>query len=217
MRFHCFLVLLVVFTGISVAQETNFPVGPQYLITAGDPLFYRPIQTPSLSLSGDEVLAGTSAVPRPVELPDFAPVETLVYLGNVYWGEHNPDEVLGRRLEPPIMTADQTAWYMNYVASQARTAAETPFTEQAEGAIPPASSTQAFEAAAGPTVIELAGGPVPANLPSSLFDTGVTGMTDMQSQLERGYGLSLGEVAAYWKTHRRQAPHIFTNQDVHRK
>ena len=217
MRFHSLLVLFAVFTGISVAQETNFPAGPQYLITTGNPLFFRSIQTPSLSLRGDEALAGTSEVPRPVEPPAFAPVETVDYLGNVYWGEHNPGEVFSRRLEPPIMTPGQTAWYMNYVASQAAYRAEAPVTEQAEGATPTATSTQAFEAAAAPTVIEVTGGPVPANLPSSLFDTGVTGMTDPKSVLQPGYGLSLGELAAYWKIHRRQAPHIFTNQDLQRK
>jgi len=200
MRFQSLLVLLVVFTGISVGQETNFPVGPQYLITAGNPLFFRPIQAPSLSIRGDEVLAGTSAVPRPVEIPAFAPVETIVFLRSVYWGDHKPELLLAQRLEAPIMTPEQTTWYMNYVASQA--AAEASVTEPAE---------------AGPTVIELTGGPVPANLPSSLLDTGVTGMTDPHSLLQRGYGISLGEVAAYWKTHKRQAPHIFTNQDVRRK
>jgi len=48
----CFAAFLVVFTliGISGAQETNFAVGPQYLMTSGSPLFAQPIATPSLSL-----------------------------------------------------------------------------------------------------------------------------------------------------------------------
>ena len=53
MRFHSLLVLLVVFSGISAAQETNFPVGPQYLITTENTMLLRSIATPSLSLSGD--------------------------------------------------------------------------------------------------------------------------------------------------------------------
>src|SRR5579864_2448594 len=40
--------LLPMLAGSSVAQETNFPVGPQYLITSGSPLFLQPIATPSL-------------------------------------------------------------------------------------------------------------------------------------------------------------------------
>ena len=35
--------------GMSLAQDTNFPVGPQYLITSSAPLLLHPIATPSLS------------------------------------------------------------------------------------------------------------------------------------------------------------------------
>lgn len=208
MRFQSLLVLLVVFTGVSVAQDTNFPVGPQYLITTQDPTLLRPIATPSVSLSG-EILAGMSQVP--------SPVEPVVDLSNVYWGDRQPDAVLAPRLQTPIMTADQTAWYMNYVASQNAAVTEASVTEQAEAAALPAPPAQAIEAGATASVIELAGGPPSPNLPSSLFNTGVTGMTDSQLLLQPGYGISLGEVAAYWRTHKRQASHIFTNQDLRRK
>lgn len=214
MRPHCLLVVLLVLSGISAAQDTNFPVGPQYLITYGNPLFLHPIETPSLSLSSSG-LAGTSEVPRPVELPALAPVETVVFLDNVYWGEHQPDEDLARRQQPPSMTPDQTAWYMNYVASQLA-AAQASSPESAEATLS-ATSAATSELAPGPNIIELAGGPMPANLPSSFLDTGVTAMVDPQSLVERGYGVSLGEVAAYWKTHKRQAPRVFTNQDLHRR
>ncbi len=117
MRLHRVLLPLLVLAGFSVAQDTNFSVGPQYLVTIGNPMLLRPIATPSMSLSG-ETLAGTSAVPTPTEPPAFAPLETVVYLDNVYWGEHKPDEVVARRVEPPSMSPDQTAWYMNFVASQ---------------------------------------------------------------------------------------------------
>jgi len=215
MRLQPFLVLLVVLVGTCSAQETNFPVGPQYLVTMGNPMLLRPIATPSLSL-GEQTLAGTTEVPRPVELPTFAPDETIVYLGNVFWGDHQPEAVLSRRLEPPTMTADQTAWYMNYVASQAA-AAQASSPEMTEAPAIGAPSTETAQAGAGPQVIELTGGPMPANLPSSILDTGVTGMTDPQALLQRGYGLSLGEVAAYWKTHKGQAPRVLTNQDLQRK
>jgi hypothetical protein len=200
MTLHRVLVPLLILAGISFAQDTNFPVGPQYLVT-GNPMLLQPIATPSLSLSG-ETFAGTSEVPRPVEIPAFAPIETVVYLDNVYWGEHDQAEVVARRMEPPSMTPDQTQWYMNAVASQA---------------LPEAQQSTETAAFIGPNVIELTGGPLPTNLPPSLTDVGVTGMTDSQSLLQRGYGLSLGEVAAYWKAHKRQAPRVFTNENLHRR
>jgi hypothetical protein len=51
MRIYGSLCLLLALVGLSAAQDTNFPAGPQYLITPGlSPLFMRPIATPSLSL-----------------------------------------------------------------------------------------------------------------------------------------------------------------------
>jgi hypothetical protein len=44
--FCCLLVLV----GVSAAQDSNFRVGPQYLVNYGSPIFARPIATPSLSL-----------------------------------------------------------------------------------------------------------------------------------------------------------------------
>jgi len=197
------LVSLFVLIGISFAQDVDLGVGPQYLVTNANPMLLRPIATPSLSLSG-ETLAGTTEIPLPVELPAFAPVETVAYLGNVYWGEHKQEEVFARRVQTPSMTPDQTQWYMNEVANQS--------------APPPAaSSPETTEAAPAPSVIELTGGPIPANLPSSLMDVGVTGSTNLQALRLYGYGLSLGEVAAFWKTHKRQAPRVLTNQDLHRR
>lgn len=68
MRFQVFL-LLVLFAliGISVAQDTNFPQGPQYVIT-GDPAFLHPISTPTLSLD-----ATLPAIPS---LPEVGPTVT---------------------------------------------------------------------------------------------------------------------------------------------
>jgi len=214
MRPHWLFVALLVVSGVSAAQDTNFPVGPQYLITYGNPLFLHPIETPSLSLSSAG-LAGTSEVPGPVELPAFAPVDTVVYFDNLYWGEHKPDEDLARRQQPPSMTPDQTAWYTNYVASQ-RAAVQASSPESVETPLS-ATSAATSEQAPAPNVIELAGGPMPTNLPSSILDTGVTAMVDPQSLAQSRYGISLGEVAAYWKSHKRQAPRVLTNQDLHRR
>jgi hypothetical protein len=47
--------LLLMLAGFSAAQDTNFPVGPQYLITSASPIFLQPIGTPSLSLSSSQL------------------------------------------------------------------------------------------------------------------------------------------------------------------
>jgi hypothetical protein len=203
MTVHRVFLTVFVLLGISFAQDTNFPVGPQYLVTNGNPMLLSPIATPSLSL-GEGTLAGTSEVPHTVESTSFAPIETVVYLNNVYWGKHPPEEVVARRLDPPVMTPDQTQWYMNFVASQA---------------VPGSAvlNTESVETVATTSVIELAGGPIPASLPASILDTGVTGNADSQALLQRRYGISLGETAAYWKAKKRHAPRVFTNEDLHHK
>jgi hypothetical protein len=195
------LLALLVLVGISFAQDTNFSVGPQYLVTTGSMLLMNPIATPSLSLSG-ETLSGTTAVPTTYEPPAFAPVETYVYLDNVYWGEHNTSEVLARRIEPPVMSPDQTAWYMNFVASQLTS--------------PVLASAETTAPVEGSTVIELTGGPMPTNLPASILDVGAVGRADPIALQERRHEISLGDVAAYWKSHRRTAARVFTNADVTR-
>jgi hypothetical protein len=52
--------------GISAAQDTNFPVGPQYLMNFGSPMFAQPIATPTLSLD-------TPLPPLP-SFPEVGPV-----------------------------------------------------------------------------------------------------------------------------------------------
>src|SRR5436305_14060801 len=81
MRATGLLLLLTAFVGICVAQDTNFPVGPQYLITTNSTLFLRPIGTPSLSfepMPAAPAVATQSASSTP---------STEAYLPSVYWGE----------------------------------------------------------------------------------------------------------------------------------
>jgi hypothetical protein len=49
MRICSFVFLLLALGRLASAQETDFAVGPQYLITFGSPLFARPIVPPSYS------------------------------------------------------------------------------------------------------------------------------------------------------------------------
>jgi hypothetical protein len=52
-------------------------------------------------------------------------------------------------------------------------------------------------------------------LPASIVEAGVTRITDEPSLRASGYGLTLGEVSAYWKA-RRSAPRVYTNADIAR-
>ena len=200
MRLHTLLVLLAL-VEFSVAQDTNFSAGPQYLVTTSNPMLLRSIATPSLSLNG-ETIGSTSETPTATEAPTSAPVETVISLAGVFWGDHKASEVVGRRVETPSMSPDQTQWYMTVVANQTLPA-------------PAPSSSENAEIAAS-NVVELTGASLSANLPASFLDIGVTGMTDLQSLLHHGDGVSLGEAGAYWKARRRTAPRVFTNKDLHR-
>jgi hypothetical protein len=59
----------------AVAQSTNFPVGPQYLITTSSPNLLRPLATPTLSLD--------LPLPPLPTLPEVGPaVEGVPYVSN---------------------------------------------------------------------------------------------------------------------------------------
>lgn len=64
------------------------------------------------------------------------------------------------------------------------------------------------------SIIEISGNANPT-IPSSLFDTGVTGLADAQFLRDSGYGLTLGEVSTIQKS-RSHAMHVYTNADLKR-
>ncbi len=202
MRLRNALMVCLTFSGFALAQETNFPVGPQYLITNGSPISLRPIATPSLSLGEakpfEAAIRSTETLAE--ETPSVPSAPSDLFLGTVYWGKHQDAEVIGRRLDTPSMTPSETALYMETVSTQVYG--------------PPLVPEQPTVTVAGPSVIEIAGAELPPNLPSSIVDMGVTGMTNAQSLAVQGYGVPLGDVAAYWKVHKHTAPHVFTNSDV---
>jgi len=175
MRLGSFFCLLTVLSGICAAQETNFPVGPQYLMTNGTPMFARPLATPSLSLG--EALptsaAAESETSNGVQVSTGSTISNQANLFPIYYGRPEPAEL----------------------------SAELSVVEAAEGQ---------------PTVIEISSTAPLRNLPASILDTGVTGLTNAQSLRERGYGISLGDAASYWKTHKPHVPRVFTNRDVER-
>jgi hypothetical protein len=157
MRLASLSCLLLIVAGICAAQETNFPVGPQYLMTSGSPLFARPIATPSLSLD--------ARLPGIPNLPQVGPaVENVPFTAS--------PELQGPNLFPV---------YYGY-----------PMT----------------------SVVEISSAEPPRELPPSITDAGVTGMTDAQSLRMRGYGATLGDTASYWKARKPHAPRVYTNADV---
>jgi len=66
------------------------------------------------------------------------------------------------------------------------------------------------------SVVEITSAEPPRSLPASIVDSGVTGITDAQSLRERGFGVPLGDTAAFWKAHKPRAPRVYTNADVQR-
>ena len=152
--------LLFALVGVSVAQEMSFPVGPQYLLISGDPMFARPIATPTLSLD-------TPLPPIP-SFPEVGPV-----IGN----------------QPSI---------------------ESPEVQQGPNLFP------IYYGDRMTSVVELVSTEPPRELPASIVDPGVTGITSAQSLREQGYGAALGDTASFWKAHKPHAPRVYTNADVER-
>jgi hypothetical protein len=160
MRLASLFCLSIVLVGISAAQDTNFSVGPQYLMNFGSPMFATPIATPSLSLE-----APLPGIPK---LPEIGPVvQDQSYVANSELRHE----------------ADLFPVYYGY----------RPI-----------------------SVIEISSAEPARELPASITDVGVTGMTSAQSLRERGYGVPVGDTASFWKTHKPHAPRVYTNADVAR-
>jgi hypothetical protein len=211
----CFLVLLMT---ISVAQDTNFPAGPQYLRTSGSPLFAQSIATPSLSLE--------APLPGIPSLPSVGPaVNNQPYTSNpelahqadlfpIYYGYPRisavelPSAELFRQL--PANIIDFAVTGMTDVQSLHEGAYGLSLGEAAS-----------FWKIHKPNVARIITNRDIAltskEMPLSMIDVGVTGITDEESLYERGYGLSLGEAASFWKAHKPHATRVITNRDIERR
>jgi hypothetical protein len=82
---------LLVFVGFSAAQDSNFPVGPQYLMNYGSPIFARPIATPSLSLDTPVVASettphDTTTAPDNETVADIPGFQPQIDLFPIYYG-----------------------------------------------------------------------------------------------------------------------------------
>jgi hypothetical protein len=202
---HTFLLLLLL-GGISLAQDTNFSAGPQYLVTTSSPTLLRPITTPSLTLGEIQPLANSSTTAEAAlahEAPAPAAITNQTFLSNVYWGDHSLGEIEAHRVTTPSLSLGENT----------TSTSTTPGTESTTSASLPGLPGPS---AGNSSVIEISSGALPANLPASMFEIGVTGSTTAQSLRERGYGTPLGDVAAYWKVNKPSAVRVFTNRDVQR-
>jgi hypothetical protein len=90
-----FLFLVILVAGLA-AQDTNFSVGPQYLVTTS-PLFLHSIATPSVSL--EPLPAGSTwveeASAQETTPPPPGGPQNDVYLPSVYWGDDWVQHVRG--------------------------------------------------------------------------------------------------------------------------
>ncbi len=71
-----------------------------------------------------------------------------------------------------------------------------------------------------PAAVETVPKPVPASVPNGLpqnyIDLGVSAIATSTWMNEHDYGMSLAQVAHYWKAHHLHAAHVYTNQDIER-
>jgi hypothetical protein len=89
MRFAYLLGFILILGAIAVAQqpETNFPVGPQYLITQPYPTLLQPIATPSYEpWRSMGVVSPQTGEAGPVM------ITVPAYLPSIYWGYPPPAE-----------------------------------------------------------------------------------------------------------------------------
>jgi hypothetical protein len=114
MRFGALLFFLAALIASCPAQDTNFAMGPQYLMTSGSPLFARPIATPSLSLG--EVRQSSTYEEPSVASADAATYSTTPGLPGqadlfpVYYGVPRVSviEMTGPEASPSVLPASRT-------------------------------------------------------------------------------------------------------------
>ncbi len=194
--------LVVSVAGLSFAQDTNFPAGPQYLVTSGSPMFLQSIATPSLSLNApmpDPYISQTQLAATAIS--EAHPAAPDTFSPNVFWGEDRP---VTPRVATPSLTPEQTTFYTYGTANQ-------PLSTES------VATPESVEVPEGSSVIEITSARTPDNLPVSIFNPGVSENANPQWLLIHGYGMSLGEIARYWKLHKQPAMHVLTNEGLQRR
>ncbi len=189
MRRATLLLSLITLTGIAVSQETSFSAGPQYLVPPGsNPLFLQPITTPSLSFSANS----PQSMPAEFSIPSaLTPAASPI-----------PAETI-----PPANQLNPTS-----------TVPVQPNLSQVFWGVPknPLLTSEATNSAEATSEIEVSSAPLPHPLPEGFIDTGVAAFVTASLLEHQGYGVPVGEVASYFKTHKPRSVRTFTNADIAR-
>jgi hypothetical protein len=187
MRLATLFCVLLALAGTNVAQSTNFPTGPQYLVN-GSPMFLRSIATPTLSLSTPLASPTASESEPHPQTPPAAGLPQQADLSRIYWGGSE--------------TADKSTGPIRGSATEASSENMSGGGSKEDGKdVSEINITSALPSSA---------------VPPSILDTGVTGMTNAQSLRVRGFGVPLGDAASFWKTHKPHASRVYTNADIRR-
>ena len=197
MRFQVFLLLaLLSLVGISVAQNTNFSQGPQFLITDSTPFLYT-ISTPTLSLE---------AVFPPARDTAFSQRPQYLATG---------DATFSHSISTPTVSLDAP---LPSVPSLPEVG--PPVTDQSYVANPDlrheANLFPIYYGYPMVSVVELTGAEPSKPLPASITGVGYTVILNPQNLRELGYGVTVGEAASYWKAHKPGVNHVYTNADIER-
>ena len=100
--------LLLSLAGICVAQDTNFPVGPQYLMNYGSPLLLQPIATPTFSFGTPPASAAVAAIEvGSEEQPGPTTTRVQTDLPRIYYGEPKISEHGGEKASEIEITSAQ--------------------------------------------------------------------------------------------------------------
>src|SRR5690348_12148129 len=84
----CTLILEVALFALAQNRETNFPVGPQYLVTTPSTLFLQPIATPSASAAQMlGMVSPQTGLAEPITI-NGEPAN----LPSIYWGWTSPGQ-----------------------------------------------------------------------------------------------------------------------------
>ena len=95
MRYLGWLCFFFILVGICSAQDSNFSVGPQYLMNYGSPLFMQPIATPTLSLGEASPARAAEAGSGTQFSITSTATQSPLDLFPIYYGERKDSDAVG--------------------------------------------------------------------------------------------------------------------------
>jgi hypothetical protein len=100
--------------GLGFGQDTNFPNGPQYLMTSGSPMFARSLATPSVALTGPPLETGAdnatgvlfAGAENQTVLPPLAVALPSFDLFPIFYGPSQPQVIEISSAEAPAEASE---------------------------------------------------------------------------------------------------------------